>query len=236
MNQFEFEMLWAYMEEDMKADAINRSIKNSPLRQKLEKIRDYVMDHQKAYKQIEEQVAVMADRKDAIRDALSRQKNQLRSLENKFKTTPPEDAEAAHQMVSEVEKCLKEIKNYEQEMRRMNSESAGFDKRCRDLMIEASNAKKEFDQLKVGYDQETKDLKEKLTAQRKVADHKMIGISDALLNQYNEVKKHVVPPIARLQGSQCSGCNTSLPSAILRKINESTEVIECETCGRMLFK
>ena len=31
------EMLWSYMQEDMKADRINSALKNSPLRQKLEK-------------------------------------------------------------------------------------------------------------------------------------------------------------------------------------------------------
>ena len=39
----------------------------------------------------------------------------------------------------------------------------------------------------------------------------------------------------RLQFGQCSGCNTSLPSAILSKIRNGA-LVECETCGRMIIQ
>ena len=61
-----FEALWAYQVEDMKADAISAAIKRSPTRQKLEKARDFILDRQKQYKQIEEDVGAMVDRKDII--------------------------------------------------------------------------------------------------------------------------------------------------------------------------
>ena len=70
-------MLWEYQVEDIKADNMAQDIRRSPLRQKMEKDRDLFMERQKQYKQIEEQVAVLADRKDAIRDALTRAEDQL---------------------------------------------------------------------------------------------------------------------------------------------------------------
>ena len=48
-----FEALWAYQTEDIKADAIANAIRRSPVRQKLEKTRDLILDRQKQYKQIE---------------------------------------------------------------------------------------------------------------------------------------------------------------------------------------
>jgi len=42
--------------------------------------------------------------------------------------------------------------------------------------------------------------------------------------------------MARLIGDQCGGCNTSQPSALLRKIKSGTEIVECETCGRMIIQ
>ena len=71
MDQQQLELMWQYQQEDMKADRIANDIRRSPTRQKLEKSRDFIMEQQKLYKQIEEQVAVMADRKDAIRDAIA---------------------------------------------------------------------------------------------------------------------------------------------------------------------
>ena len=40
--------------------------------------------------------------------------------------------------------------------------------------------------------------------------------------------------MSRLMSDQCGGCNTALPSAALRKI-KSGEILECETCGRMII-
>ena len=51
-----YEALWAYQTEDMKADAIAAAIRRSPTRQKLEKARDFILDRQKQYKQIEEDI------------------------------------------------------------------------------------------------------------------------------------------------------------------------------------
>ena len=61
MNQQELELLWAYQQEDMAADRIASEIRRSPTRQKLEKDRDFIMEQQKRFKQIEEQIAVLAD-------------------------------------------------------------------------------------------------------------------------------------------------------------------------------
>ena len=84
MDQQQLELMWQYQQEDIKADRIANEIKRSPTRQKLEKSRDFIMEQQKKYKQIEEQVAVMADRKDAIRDAIARCEEQIAALTARF--------------------------------------------------------------------------------------------------------------------------------------------------------
>ena len=66
----QFEALWLFQAEDMKADAIASAIKRSPTRQKLEKTRDLILERQKQYKQIESDTAAMVDRKDIITQAL----------------------------------------------------------------------------------------------------------------------------------------------------------------------
>ena len=102
-------MLWEYQVEDIKADNMAQDIRRSPLRQKMEKDRDLFMERQKQYKQIEEQVAVLADRKDAIRDALTRAEDQLGALQNRFEQNPPEELEAVRAFMAEVTKCRETI-------------------------------------------------------------------------------------------------------------------------------
>lgn len=236
MDQQQLELMWAYQQEDMKADRIANEIRRSPTRQQLEKSRDFIMDQQKRYKQIEEQTVIMADRKDAIHDAIARCEDQLNALDAKFKANPPEDADAARAMLQEVSKLRDTIASYEQEISRIAKDFSDNEKKQRNLRIEAARAKQNFDQLKGVYEQESKAKKVELDAQRATAAEKAKQVAKELMDEYMTIKKHITPPMARLIGDQCSGCNTAQPSALLRKIKSGTVLVECETCGRMIIQ
>ena len=228
-------MLWAYQQEDMKADRLANEIRRSPTRQKLEKQRAFIMDQQKIYNQLGEQMAQMADRMDIIREALPRCEEQLNALQQKAEQNPPADLEAVRALIAELSRCQDTINHYEAEMRRMAKDSNTCATRQQACRKEAARVKIEFDTLKASYEAELKAQKAALEAQRAVADEKAKGIDAALMEEYNVIKKHITPPMAKLIGDQCGGCNTSLPSAVLRKIKSGTEMIECETCGRMII-
>ena len=229
-----FEALWAYQQEDIKADAIAAAIKRSPTRQKLEKARDFILERQKQYKQIEEDVTAMVDRKDIIAQAIARSREQLQVLQNRFETNPPKNAEEVRALLSEVSRCRDTIRQYEVEISRIVKETDANEKLQRSVRLEAANAKKTFDQLKAEYEEESKSKKGELEAQRTKAKELMDMVDPKLLEEYETIKKHISPPVARLTHGQCSGCNTSLPSAILSRIKGGT-LVECETCGRMII-
>ena len=214
-----YEALWAYQTEDMKADAIANAIKRSLTRQKLEKARDFILDRQKKYKQIEEDVSAMVDRKDIIAQAVDRAREQLQVLQTRYENEALRDT----------------IRQYEAEISRIVKETDSNDKLQRSVRLEAANAKKAFDQLKADYEEESKSKKGELDAQRARARELMGQVDPALLEEYETIKKHISPPVARLTHGQCSGCNTSLPSATLSKIKNGA-LIECETCGRMIIQ
>jgi predicted nucleic acid-binding Zn-ribbon protein len=230
----QFEALWAYQTEDMKADAISAAIKRSPTRQKLEKARDFILDRQKQYRQIEEDVGAMVDRKDIIAQAISRSREQLQSLQGRFASSPPQTAEEIKSLLSEVSRCRDTIRQYEAEISRIVKETDANEKLQRSVRLEAANAKKSFDQLKADYEEESRSKKVELEAQRAKARELSDQVDPKLMEEYETIKKHISPPVARLTHGQCSGCNTSLPSAILSKIKGGA-LVECETCGRMII-
>ena len=161
-------MLWQYQVEDRKADKLEQELSRSPLRQKMNTCRTQFNAKQKQYKKMEEQVAILSDRKDAIRDAIK--------------------------------------------------------------------LKEEFDNLKKQYDKESPEKEAALKAQKAIVAKKGEGISPELLARYHEIKKRITPPLARLINNQCSGCNMSLPSAVLRRVTSANgEFVECESCGRLLI-
>ena len=230
-----YEALWAFQEEDMKADAIAAAIRRSPTRQKLEKARDFILDRQKQYKQIEEDVSAMVDRKDIIAQAIARSRDQLQALQGRFEANPPQTAEEIRALLSEVSRCRDTIRQYEVEISRIVKETDANDKLSRSVRLEAANAKKSFDQFKADYEEESRSKKGELESQRAKAKDLMDKVDPILLEEYETIKKHISPPVARLIHGQCSGCNTSLPSAILSKIKGGT-LVECETCGRMIIQ
>ena len=230
-----YEALWAYQTEDMKADAIANAIKRSPTRQKLEKARDFILDRQKRYKQIEEDVSAMVDRKDIIAQAVDRAREQLQVLQTRYENEALATPEEVKALLSEVSRCRDTIRQYEAEISRIVKETDSNDKLQRSVRLEAANAKKAFDQLKADYEEESKSKKGELDAQRARARELMDQVDPALLEEYETIKKHISPPVARLTHGQCSGCNTSLPSATLSKIKNGA-LIECETCGRMIIQ
>lgn len=235
MDQQQLELLWRYQEEDMKADAISHDIRRSPTRQKLERSKDFILEQQKIYKQMEEQIAVMMDRKDAIRDAVTRLEESLNSLRQRVQDNPPDTLEETRSLLQDAARQQETIADFEKEIRSIARDAADADVRQRTIRNEVAKVKLQFDQLKEQYNQELATQKAALEAQRSVANGKLGGIPQELLDRYNAIKLHISPPMARLINDQCGGCNTSQPSARLTKIKSGNELIECETCGRLII-
>lgn len=231
----QFAALWEYQIEDMKADAIANEIRRSPVRQKLEKSRDFILECKEKYAQIEEKIGAMTDRKDAIADALTHSEEQLSALEQKVGSNPPQTAEEAQLLISEVQRCRETISQYENEIRRIVKESNANEQRQLNIRHEAAKAKQTFDQMKAAYDVESQAKKVELDVQKAKARELAAGVEKELMETYLSIKKHITPPIAKLTYGQCSGCNTAIPSAILSKIKNGA-MVECETCGRIIIQ
>ena len=231
----DFEGLWNYQAEDLKADAIATEIRRSPTRIKLEKSRDFIMERQKEYKQIEDSIAAIADRKDILMQALENTISQIEGQRQRMEQIDPEDENAVSALREEVSRAREELRSLEKELNRMATDSASYDKQLRSVRVEAAKAKQAFDQLKVDYENESKVKKEELEQQRVRVKNLEKSVEPDLMAEYMAIKKHTTPPVVRLQYGQCSGCNTSLPSATLSKIRNGA-LVECETCGRMIIQ
>jgi len=227
-------LLWEYQKADMAADKMEMSIKRSPTRQKLTKYRDYFMEQKTANERIENEVAAMMDRLEALKDAIRMTDEQLHSLQAKIEADMPADLEATRQMLGDARRFQSNLNAYEQEIKQIRKDAADREKQQLDVKMRAAKAKGEFDKLKVLYDQEAKEKGKELDALRAAADEKAKPIEPEYMERYRTIKLHSVPPLAVLYGDQCGGCNMSLPSSVSRRV-KSGELVECETCGRLLI-
>lgn len=230
------ELLWLYQQADMAVDAFETEIKRSPTRIALKKNREFLVEQQNAVKRMEQEVAEMVDRVDVIKVAITRIEDQLSALQKRMESTPPADLQQAQSLNRDVQKLLSDLGDYEQEMKRIQKDAADRDRMEKDIRIKYARVKAEYDQQKVAYEAEYKEQMKQLEQKRLEAQEKAKAIDPALLEKYAVIKKHCIPPVARLYGDQCGGCNMSLPQVTLRKFKSDAKYIECENCGRLIIQ
>lgn len=229
----QLEMLWIYQQADMAADKLEKEIKRSPTRLKLVKCRDNCLEQQEAYKRTDSEMAAMADRLDALKDAMAMTEEQLKSLQAKVEQGA-DSLEQVSSFIADAKHLQSNLNSYEQETKRIRKDAQDRERLKHDIKVRYAKYKAEFDKLKADYDAEYKSKSGELEQLRKAAAEKTQGISETLLERYRMIKLHSVPPLARLNGSQCGGCNMAVPSAVVRNI-KSGQLVECETCGRLLL-
>ncbi len=230
----QLELLWEYQTADTEADMLALSIKQSPKRQKLLKLRDYIKDQQDGLRKIESEVSAMSDRMDALKDAISLADDQLKQLQKRIQEEAPTTSKEMAEYIDEVGKLTATLNDYDQEIQHVRKSAADRDRRQRDAKLRAIKSKEEFDALRVDYDQEYKEKSQLLEQLRQKAEEKKKGIEPEYLVKYTTIKQHCTPPMAKLVGDQCGGCNMSFPSSVLHKIRGGQQV-ECETCGRLIL-
>ena len=230
----QLDLLWAFQTADAEADSVAQSIKQSPKRQKLLKLRDYIRDQQESLLALENEVMAMSDRMDALKDAISMADDQLKQLQKRIQEESIDTSAQIHQFITEAEKLNSTLNDYDLEARRVRKNVADRDRRQHDIKLRAIKSKEEFDELRVEYDQEFKEKSEVLDRLRLLADEKKKDIQPEYLSKYMAIKQHCTPPMAKLINGQCGGCNMAFPSSVLHTIKSGKQV-ECETCGRLII-
>ena len=233
-TQKEMEQLYVFMQADVRADKVSDRIKHSELRQKLEKKRDMILRQQQLYRQIDEQSAACKDRMDILSEALGRCSDQLAALQARMDQEPLDDEESINSLMAEADKLQKSVIGYERELRDIQKQIQQFTSRLPDIQLNIARGKADFDAMRKEYTAETETLRAQEKTLRGEAASLTGGIPQELMDTYQAVKRQISPPIARLSGAMCTGCNTSQPNASIRRIEEGN-IVECETCGRILM-
>jgi len=230
----QLELLWNYMQYDMEADRFENAMRNAPDRVKLLKQRDFLLEQQNNVKRIERETAAMSDRLEAVRDEAKRLSGLLDNLLKSLEENPPETLEEIEKQVAAAQKLENSLQHYEQELNRMRKDSDQRDRLQKDIRLRYARTKAEYDALKKNYEVEFGRDKVKLAELKARAEAEGKNMDPALMARYAEVKQHVTPPMAQLNGNRCGCCNMSMPAAVLNEIG-SGKIVECDNCGRILF-
>lgn len=230
----QLDLLWNYMQYDMEADQFENGMRNAPDRVKLLKQRDFLLEQQNNIKRIEREIATMSDRLEAVRDEAKRLQGLLDNLLKSLEENPPEDIESIEKQVAAAQKLEDSLQHYEQELSRMRKDSDQRDRMQKEIRLRYARTKAEYDELKKNYEVEFNRDKVKLAELKARVEKEAANVDADMMARYLEVKQHVTPPIAQLNGDRCGFCNMSMPAAVMNEVG-SGKIVECDNCGRILF-
>lgn len=230
------EKLWAYQKADVEAFRFQREMSQSPKRMKLVQSREFLLKQKNVIEKIGVDVLQMQDRIDAIQSALNEKEKQLKALHQRFEGEKPTDIEGARAFIVEIRKLTADIVEFEKELKIIQKKSSDRSKQEHDVRINAARVKQEFNQLKAEYEPEHEAQVKQHQELLKNAENLAKDCDVELLNKYNSIKKHIMPPLAMLKNNQCGGCDMSLPSVTLSEFDSGKDYVECSNCGRLIIK
>lgn len=230
----QIDQLWKYQQQDMAVARFEAEMRKDPMRQKLLRLRNVVSDQQTIVQGMEKDAAASLARLEEIEQAQQNAMTRLEKGQTRIDEDGYESAQQAHQAAGDIQRLVERLTAMRAELEKMSRASRQMVQRLKEVRQKAVQARDEYQQLKAKYDAVLANQTAKLEELKKARDEAAVGLSEQSLQQYNKVRGQCMPPMAKLAGNQCLGCNMSLPSAALQAIN-SEQFVECENCGRILY-
>ncbi len=236
MNKLE--TLWLYHEAVTQLDKLEASVRSTPSRVKLTKLHAFLSEQQTQLTSIQKQLEAkeatverLSTKVSELEKACELEASEFEVIQNDEESTAAELTEAR----SSIEKVLKDVAETKRELFDAIAWIEKVTGEYRELGSKASRAKKEYDALKTECEKEQEDAKPAIKEAKEKAEQLKKDVDSALLEKYTFIKSRHALPIAKVANNQCSGCNMSLPTSVVKRVASGEGIVECENCGRILY-
>jgi predicted nucleic acid-binding Zn-ribbon protein len=227
------DMLWKYQQKELELEQAETALKNSPVRQHLLKIKNFLLKQQNDLKKYEEIAAVKNQRIAELDGEYEKADARLQELLQQIDGAS--DAQEARTLRNEAETIQNTLIKLRRELMDIIGDIEKIEGNIRVMATKVLKARGEYAEYKETYDQEKKDASGDLNRLKLEAEEIAKGIDAALLKRYDNLKKSKADPMALIVENKCGGCNMELPSLVLHRLKSGEETIECENCGRILY-
>lgn len=231
----QLDLLWAYQKLDMQMDEYEEIKKNSPLRQKLIKLINYLKEQQEQLLSLNDEVDKKTHAYSKIRHEFENIKRSVKSDEEWLASDLAKDFKKLDEVQEKLIKSKEKLKNKQQELQVLIKDMESLGTKLDEIKVSINKAKKEYAEVKQKYDMELGKIQEsceKIKAKKEELEKK---VDKNLLNKYRSLKSRRVMAMVSIEQDRCAGCNMSLASLVIQKVKEHKTVVECENCGRILY-
>ncbi|MGB4387888.1 MAG: C4-type zinc ribbon domain-containing protein [Caldicoprobacterales bacterium] len=231
----QLDILWQYQELDLQVDQYEDQKRSSQLRQKLLKLRDYLINRDKQLVKLDAD----AQKKNLYYEKVMEEYKSLQALINKrrekMEASEVTDLSELQKLISEGVNIQARIQRRQEELSKLITDLDDFQKKLDNILVRVAKAKKDYTSIKKDYDKEVEAIKQKQDQIKAKRDEIGKKVDKNLLAKYKKLKINRSPVIAIFENDQCSGCYMSLASLVAQNVKEKKSIIECENCGRLLY-
>jgi len=230
--------LLAYQEADAKSQQVEKTIRKTENRQKLNRLHKQLKEQQATIaKQTEDAEAVgatlgkLAAQLAAAEKRLALESSEMENLAQDEEST----AEELTEFRKDIEKLSREFNATERETKAASAALERLTAEYKATRKSAGKAKKEYDQLRVLCEKEREESASQIAACAAQLEKNKAKVDAALLSKYAKARQHFAIPLVSIVQEKCSGCNMSLPMIMVRQLIAADGLAECENCGRLLY-
>lgn len=230
--------LWEYQKAELEKEQLEREVLQTPSRAKFNKLHVFLTERQSAISRMQSEVAQKQAGMEKLQEQMEKLVKDIDLEQQEFEQMCKDEECTAAEITESRENHEKLLRELNALQRELSSLTSWMEKTLADYKVtrtEASKAKKEYDTLRLVCEQELKDSEEARKAADKTMADKAKAVDSQLMERYRRVKRNHTVPMAKVENKQCGGCNMGLPMVVIKRVQGSDSVVECDNCGRILY-
>ena len=232
--------LWDYQAAEIELEEYENVLRNTETRKKLVQHQKYLQARQQAIKNIEMENVLNQNRIVEITAQIEMLSTKMEQKNQELSEMADYDLEDL--FIEDVRESIKESESIksalEQNKRKIVEIRKKLEKAGEDVLQTLRNmsaAKKEFDRLKELHNEEIEKGSGEIIRLRAQLELAAKMVEPDLMEKYKKIKQRRPNPVARLNNDRCSGCNMQLPSSVIGSLKVSGNIVECDSCGRIIY-
>jgi len=228
-----------YQEAELKYEAFERQVRDTDTRKDMLKNKALFEKNQAVFKKLEAESAALAASLNEISGQVSEAGKKMEvktqeisemseyDIEDLFLQDVRESIKECEDIRSSLEQCRRKATDIKNKLSSINEDILK-------VLRVMSAAKNNFDNLKAKYTEELASKSGEVEVYKQEVEKAAKGIDPELMEKYKKVKTRWKNPVAVIKNDRCSGCNMQLPASVLDKVKSGTDIVECDSCGRIL--
>jgi len=231
----QLDYLWRYQEIEDMLDQYNKERKKMPLVEQLNKLKGDILEKQELALQFGQKVKEKDEAYKEIRGRYESLSREFYAGKQKLETEKAQDVSELSELRDKASALKDNLAAVKADLQKLKPDIDELDAELTKVREELMAMTQKYRELKEQYDQQIKEMGISVDELRQERQELKALIDKDLMEKYQKLRKHKHMAVALVSDGKCSGCNMSLPSAILTAVKEGKQIIECENCGRILY-